>query len=104
MTFAKADDHFDGELSAHMGKRSAWDSTGDTVLVIDGDLELDDDLTRQTPWRVCNTLIAVRGNLTVAGRIELYDMYDVGYCCPDLYVGGETRAQAIVGWPLVGSS
>src|SRR5882672_4478570 len=100
MTFAEADDHFDGELSVQMGKRSVWDSTADTVLVIDGDLKLDDDLTHQKPWSACNTLIAVRGNLTVAGRIELYDMWAVGYCCPDLYVRGETRAQAIVGWPL----
>lgn len=81
--FAEADAILDGALSESFQGEYA------TVLLVDGDLTVDGDLLENLPGVEEAELIAVRGDLTVHGRIASYETY------PGLYVGGVTRAETL---------
>ncbi|GIJ43169.1 hypothetical protein Val02_00550 [Virgisporangium aliadipatigenens] len=86
--FAAADTLLDGALTAEF----QGDYT--SVLYIDGALELDGPFLAALGARIDLAgveLVAVAGDLTVAGPIELYQYH------PSLYVGGFTRAETLEG-------
>jgi hypothetical protein len=85
---ADADPRLDGVLSA------VFEGTYRTVLLLDGDVTLDGDfLPALRAFHRLNDVdvIAIAGNLTVSGDIEL----DASR--PGLYVAGTTHADVLVG-------
>jgi hypothetical protein len=86
--FADADTLLDGALTAQ------FEGDYTSVLHIDGALELDGPFLAALGSRIDLTgveLVAVAGDLTVAGPIELYEYH------PSLYVRGFTRAETLEG-------
>ncbi|GIG59871.1 hypothetical protein Lfu02_42430 [Longispora fulva] len=83
-----ADARLAGALSA------AFEADCDDVLLFDGDLTLDGDFLDAVDEFLAGDavdLIVVTGDLTVSGRIALYEDR------PGLYVGGRTRAETLEG-------
>jgi hypothetical protein len=79
LSFSEADARLGGALSA------TFEGGYKTVALFDGDLTVD------TLDAAGCELIAVAGDLTVRGPIELYEYH------PGLYVGGYTRAETLEG-------
>jgi Leucine-rich repeat (LRR) protein len=79
--FDTADERLEGALSA------SFQGSYETVLLFAGDAVFDGDL----PTDVGVDLIVVTGNLTVNGRIALYDS------TPGLFVRGKTTAETLEG-------
>ncbi|MGY0232197.1 leucine-rich repeat domain-containing protein [Longispora urticae] len=91
LSFADADARLDGALSAGL------DGDYDEVLFFDGDLALDGDFLEAVDALLggdggdVDRLVVVTGDLTVKGRIALYEDY------PGLHVGGRTEAETLEG-------
>lgn len=87
LSFAQADARLDGDLSA------AFEGRYKTVLLLDGDVTLEGDFLvalRRLHRLNGVDVIAITGDLTVAGDIELDGAR------PGLYVAGTTRADVLV--------
>ncbi|MBG0830422.1 hypothetical protein HS041_21925 [Planomonospora sp. ID67723] len=87
LAFADADARLDGSLSV------CFQGDYDTVLFFDGDVVLSGDfLEALTELGGQETgIVVITGDLTVSGRIALYDN------TPGLYVEGTTRAETLEG-------
>ncbi|MBG0814306.1 hypothetical protein [Planomonospora sp. ID82291] len=87
ISFAEADARLDGSLSV------CFQGDYDTVLFFDGDVVLSGDFPRSLaePGGQGTDIVAITGDLTVSGRIALYDTI------PGLYVEGTTRAETLEG-------
>jgi Leucine-rich repeat (LRR) protein len=89
LSFADADTRLDHILS------DTFCGDYDTVLLFDGDVVLDGDFLTAVGELGIDPedyeLVAVSGDLTVTGAIEMWESY------PGLYVGGYTRADTLIG-------
>lgn len=89
VSFEKADSMFDSGLS------NSFQGGYENVLVVDGDLSLDGDfleeIAKKAPSDAEYDLIAIKGDLTVKGRIASYDY------TPGIFVSGHTRGETLEG-------